>query len=210
MRQEIYTNMWKKYFNTFVLSVLAGFMISFGGIVYLMCTNKIVGSLLFSFGLLTIVCQEFALYTGRIGYFKTYGFWSILTTIIGNFIGTYIIGTLIQLTRLPLMDTIKPIVETKLIDDPCSFFLLSIGCGAMMYLAVDNFKKSKAWFFVILPIMIFILSGFEHSIANMFYFSLANEWGMEAVIMTIIAIVGNGVGSWIVNKTNFLIQDNND
>ena len=33
----------KKYFNTFVLSVLAGFMISFGGIVYLLCTNKIVG-----------------------------------------------------------------------------------------------------------------------------------------------------------------------
>jgi formate/nitrite transporter FocA (FNT family) len=58
--------------------------------------------------------------------------------------------------------------------------------------------------------MIFILSGFEHSIANMFYFSLANEWGTLAIIQTIIAIVGNGVGSWIINKTNFLIQDNND
>ena len=44
----------------------------------------------------------------------------------------------------------------------------------------------------------------------MFYFSLANEWGTLAIIQTIIAIVGNGVGSWIINKTNFLIQDYND
>lgn len=198
--------MTKKYFNTFALSVLAGVMISFGGIIYLMCANKVVGSFLFSFGLLTIVCQELALYTGRIGYFKTYGIWSILTTIVGNFIGTYAVGKLAQLTRLPLAEAVHPIVETKLIDDPCSFFLLSIGCGAMMFLAVDNFKKSKSWFFVILPIMIFILSGFEHSIANMFYFSLANEWGELALIQTAIAIIGNGIGSWVINKNNFIFK----
>lgn len=198
--------MMKKIYNNFILSVLGGMMISFGGIIYLMCANKIVGSFLFSFGLLTIVCQELALYTGRIGYFKDYGFLSILTTIVGNFVGTYIIGKFIQLTRLPLAEAVHPIVETKLIDDTCSFFLLSIGCGAMMFLAVDNFKKSKSWFFVILPIMIFILSGFEHSIANMFYFSLANEWGTLALIQTVIAIVGNAIGSWIINKNNFILK----
>lgn len=199
--------MWKNHFNTFILAVLAGVMISFGGIIYLMCANKVIGSFLFSFGLLTIVCQGFALYTGRIGYLRTYGIMSIVITILGNLCGTYFIGKVIQLTRLPIVETIETIVNTKLTDTPLSFFILSIGCGAMMYLAVDNYKNSKAWFFVILPIMIFILSGFEHSIANMFYYTLANEWGKEAIIMTIIAIIGNGIGSWLINKTNFILKE---
>lgn len=43
--------------TTFIKSVYAGFMIGVGGCVYLSVDNKIVSSLLFSFGLLTIVVQ---------------------------------------------------------------------------------------------------------------------------------------------------------
>ena len=85
--------------------------------------------------------------------------------------------------------------------------MLAVGCGAMMYLAVDNYRKSKSWLFVIMPIVIFILSGFEHSIANMFYLSLADAWGWEAIRITIIAILGNALGSWMVNATNFLLKE---
>ena len=74
-------------------------MIGFGGIIYLMCANKMVGALLFSFGLLTIVCQGFALYTGRIGYFRQYGLTSILTTIAGNFVGTWLAAKAFALPR---------------------------------------------------------------------------------------------------------------
>ena len=49
-------------------SVYAGFMIGIGGIVYLSVENKLAGSLLFSFGLLTIVTQGFYLYTGKVGF----------------------------------------------------------------------------------------------------------------------------------------------
>ena len=73
----------KELINTFSLATLAGIMIGFGGVIYLMCANKMVGALLFSFGLLAIVCQGFALYTGRIGYFRQYGLASILVTIAG-------------------------------------------------------------------------------------------------------------------------------
>ena len=54
--------------TTFIKSVYAGFMIGVGGCVYLSVDNKIAGSLLFSFGLLTIVVQGFSLYTGKIGF----------------------------------------------------------------------------------------------------------------------------------------------
>ena len=193
--------------NTLILSILAGLMIGFGGTIYLSCDNKIIGSFLFSFGLATIICQGFSLYTGRVGYYPTFNIKNLLITIIGNFLGTYVIAKGIGLTRLDLTHKIQSLVEVKLIDSPLSFFILSIGCGAMMFLAVDNYKQSKAWFFVIMPIMIFILSGFEHSIANMFYFSLANVWSLNTIILTIIAILGNAIGAFLVNKTNMLISN---
>ncbi len=193
----------RQSYNTFVLSIMSGLMIGFGGIVFLMCTNRIVGATLFSFGLLTIICQGFALYTGRIGYFRTYGALSLLITIAGNFVGTFIMAKAFQLTRHTV--DIVSVVTPKLQDSSLSVFLLSIGCGAMMYLAVDSYRKSKSWLFVILPIIIFILSGLEHSIANMFYISLADAWGWDALRITLIALVGNGVGSWIINASNFTL-----
>ena len=195
----------RQSYNTFVLSIMSGLMIGFGGIVFLMCTNRIVGATLFSFGLLTIICQGFALYTGRIGYFRTYGALSLLITIAGNFVGTFIMAKAFQLTRHTV--DIASVVTPKLQDSSLSVFLLSIGCGAMMYLAVDSYRKSKSWLFVILPIIIFILSGLEHSIANMFYISLADAWGWDAVRITLIALVGNGVGSWIINASNFTLTE---
>lgn len=197
----------KKLYNTFALAVMSGIMIGFGGVVFLMCENRVVGSLLFSFGLLTIVCQGFALYTGRVGYFRQYGWAQMAATLAGNFVGTFIMAKLFALTRLPIGEAVQGIVATKLADSTLSLFVLAVGCGAMMYLAVDNYRKSKSWLFVIMPIVIFILSGFEHSIANMFYLSLAGAWGWEAIRITIIAILGNALGSWMVNATNFLLKE---
>lgn len=45
-----------------IKAVYAGFMIGLGGIVYLSVENKIAGSVLFSFGLLTIVAQGFSVH----------------------------------------------------------------------------------------------------------------------------------------------------
>ena len=188
----------KELYNTFVLAVLAGLMIGFGGVIYLMCPNRMVGALLFSFGLLTIICQGFALYTGRVGYFREYGLASILTTIVGNFVGT---GHTVD---------IEAVGAPKLADSSLSIFLLSIGCGVMMYLAVDSYRKSKSWLFVVMPIVVFILSGLEHSIANMFYLTLAGAWGVEALRITLIALVGNAVGSWLINSANFVIKQCSD
>lgn len=200
----------KNLINTLILAILAGILIGFGGTIYLSCESKVIGSFLFSFGLATIICQGFALYTGRVGYYPKFDFTNLCLTIIGNFLGTYLIAKSILLTRLDLSTKAQTLISVKLHDTPLSFLILSIGCGAMMFLAVDNFKQSKAWFFVIMPIMIFILSGFEHSIANMFYFSLANEWTWLTICLTIIALIGNAIGAFLVNKTKLLIQENND
>jgi hypothetical protein len=43
----------------------------------------------------------------------------------------------------------------------------------------------------------------------MFYLSLAGEWGVDALRITAIALVGNGIGSWMINASNFTLKQNN-
>lgn len=177
-------------------SILAGILIGMGGVVFLSCEDRVIGSVLFSFGLLTIVCRELSLYTGKIGYIRKLGFRDIVITLMGNFIGTFFVGAVVRMTRSQI--TSSKLVETKLHDSPLSIFFLSVFCGALMYLAVDNYKKSRSWFFVILPVVIFILSGFEHCVANMFFFTLADVWqSWQAVMYVSLMIAGNAIGSWI-------------
>jgi hypothetical protein len=41
----------------------------------------------------------------------------------------------------------------------------------------------------------------------MFYLTLADAWGLEALRLTIIGILGNAVGSWMVNAANFTLKE---
>ena len=57
-----------EHVKTFLDAFLAGIVIGIGGVVYLGVENRIAGSLLFTVGLYAIVLNQFALYTGKIGY----------------------------------------------------------------------------------------------------------------------------------------------
>ena len=74
----------------------------------------------------------------------------------------------------------------------------------MMTLAVDGYRHTLGshLILVIMPIMIFILSGFEHSIANMFYYNLTSIWSWKVVGYIFINIVGNAVGALIIQYFN--------
>lgn len=178
----------------FIKSIYAGIMIGIGGIVYLSAENRVTGSLLFSFGLLTIVTQGFCLYTGKIGFVKDLKeLLHMPIIIIGNFIGTYLAAFLIKAAHLNIDSS--ELVNRKLNNDVLPVFILSVFCGVMMYLAIDNYNKSKNILFIIAPVMIFILSGFEHSIANMFYFNLAGTYSLKSFCYLIVMLTGNGIGA---------------
>lgn len=187
---------WGRIFSR---SVLAGIMIGLAGVVNLSVDNKFVGALLFSFGLITILAQSLNLYTGKIGTINLSCEWFMLPVIIfGNFIGTNIIAWGMSLTRFgeTLNQSAYVIVQNKLADNWFSILLLSIGCGIMMYLAVKGWtENTSTWLIVILPVMIFILSGFEHSIANMFYFAMANEYSIKAFLYVGLMLIGNAIGT---------------
>lgn len=83
-------------------------------------------------------------------------------------------------------------------------------CGILMYLAIDNYNKNRNIIFIIMPVMVFILSGFEHSIANMFYYFSSDYRNIESAIYLLTNIFGNGVGAIIFNyfKERLLINGN--
>lgn len=186
-----------------VKSFIAGIMIAIGGTVFLSVDNKIIGAGLFSIGLFMIVTNQLNLYTGKIGYVLEnnlkYGL-EVVVTLIGNFLGTFFSSFLLKYTRIyPMIsDKAKSICKIKLSDTALSIFILAFFCGILMYLAVNGFKTKKdnigKYGSVFLCVMVFILCGFEHSIANMYYFSIANILGKKTFISLIIMILGNSVG----------------
>ena len=131
---------YKNIGKAFLKSLYAGFAIGIGGIVYLSVENKVIGSFLFSFGLLTIVIQGFNLYTGKIGFVKK---WKelpgMICIILGNFIGTFLAAWMANAAHMNINSL--DLVEKKL-DKPILYiFILSLLCGVMMFLAIDTCKK---------------------------------------------------------------------
>jgi len=191
----------------FISACIAGFMIGMGGTVYLTQSNPVVGSCLFAVGLLTIVVFQLHLYTGKVGYLplqKPAYLLELLITWCGNWVGTFIIANIVRVTRIypSFAERAADIVSVKLADSPLSLFLLAILCGLLMFIAVDTFKNQSGSTIrlvaVFVPVMVFILSGFEHVVADMYYFSLVGAWSGHCLFMTIIMTLGNSVGGMII------------
>jgi len=215
----------KQHIKAVLLGVLAGFMISLGGLVNIVCIAnelKILGNMLFSLGLLTICALGFYLFTGKIGFVldnkKDY-LWLLLEAYIGNIIGTVGTGYLLRLTALKsnekIMNAANTIGMTKLLGFDASYgqtwysiLLLSFFCGLLVYLAVYIFTKTELHAAIkvtslILLIGAFVICGFEHCIADMFYLAFSNTFSRyfgEGICCILIATIGNSISAILLNS----------
>lgn len=182
--------------------IAAGFMIGIGAAVFLSCENKIVGAVLFAVAL-TVICQlDMMLFTGKIGYIvNAHTKNDILATVfclLGNAIGTLISGLAIGYCRPALPEVAVTMTNNKL-SQPLSMVLVSaIFCGILMYSAVAIFKEKGSMAGIIYCVPVFILSGFEHSIADMAYFWVATNGGLQAVLFILVVILGNSIGGCLI------------
>jgi len=147
-----------------------------------------------------IVTSGLNLFTGKVGYILENPPSYFLTLAIiwaGNFTGTAFIALLLRMTRLGIDSS--ALCAVKAADHPMSIFILSIFCGSLMYLAVNGYKTVTdpvgKYAVVFLGVMAFILCGFEHCVANMFYFTLAGAWDLKSLLYLIVMTVGNGAGA---------------
>ncbi len=59
---------------------------------------------------------------------------------------------------------------------------------------------------MILCVPMFLYLGFEHSVANMFYFSVSGMWSVDAVISIIVASLGNAVGAVMLSGMDLIFK----
>lgn len=204
----------KKSLNTFVLAILAGFCIGLGGNVFLalMSTNKLLGAVLFTVGLFTICTNGFNLFTGKACYIFDNPPSYLITLIIiwlGNLVGTGAMALIVRGTRLSdtYIEAAKNLVATKNADSLFSLFLLAIVCNTLIYIAVDGYKNNPhevgKYLALVFGVVVFILAGTEHSIADMYYYAVAGDLLNtatlgNALLRILVISLGNIVGGLIL------------
>ena len=194
-----------KSLGTFLNAVLAGIAIAIGGVVFLSCESKLAGASLFAVGLLAVCTLGLNLYTGKICYAldnKPSYLLECLVVWLGNLVGTAATGLLIRCTRLTsVVEKGMALCDVKLGDNLLSIFILAIFCNMLIYLAVENYKKNPheigKYMAIYFGVVVFIIAGFEHCVANMFYFAVGGAWTLKALLYLVVMTVGNAVGGLV-------------
>ena len=186
--------------------VLAGCLVSIGGTVLLSCDNRYLGALLFCIALLAICWFGFNLYTGKVGFLALDHSGKSLRTayigLLGNFLGTLAMGFLIALALPALREAALAACEKRLTQLPLQTFLRGCFCGVLMYIAVWTFREKKTVVGILFCIPVFVLSGFEHSIADMFYFAVSGIVSLKAFVFLWLVIIGNALGAMLLPGLN--------
>ena len=189
-------------------SFSAGLLISLGGTVYLAIENKIVAAFLFSIALFSICYFKCYLFTGKVGYIS--GIKNIpnyMAIWLGNFIGCSVGAIAIRIAKPDIVDKANRLMQIKINQSYAQALILGFLCGVLMYIAVEQFCVRESGFekvfsiFICIPV--FILSGFEHCIADIFYSAVAikhiNEIFIYLIYIMIITL-GNTIGAISARK----------
>ena len=175
--------------------MLAGIMIALGGVVNLTVGGPL-GAVLFSIGLITILVFGFDLFTGKAGLLATGEITPVkLAHIWGyNFMGAAIMALIIAIAKPELGEAAKAIVEIRNANGELINMFLGILCGILMYVAVMGYKKTGNFLLAVFPVAVFILCGYNHCVADMFYISLGAT-KVTDLMSLIPTTIGNVIGA---------------
>lgn len=181
---------------------LSGLCIALGGSVYLACESRYVGALLFSVALLSICSFGFSLYTGRIGLIvenhSAAAIRALLLGLLGNLVGCLLFGALIRFGVPSLYEAAQGLCAGKLAQSAPGALIRAFFCGVLMYIAVWTYKSKNTPLGIFVCIPAFILSGFEHSIANVFYFAAGGCVSVQCLVYILLIVAGNTLGGVMI------------
>lgn len=195
-----------KQAKTFISGVLAGISIAIGGTVFLSLDNKVLGALFFTVGLFAVCTFGFNLYTGKVCYVFDQD-WRYALNLpliwLGNLAGTFLTAEAERLTRIgpALAEKAQELCRMKLSYGFVSIFFLSVFCNVLIWLAVEGYKNNPhpagKYLSLFFGVTVFILCGFEHCVANMYYYSMAGMWSWDTLAGILAMTLGNSVGGVI-------------
>ena len=204
----------KKYGSVFLYAVLAGFCIGLGGTVFLRVKDafsggNVVGALLFTVGLFTICTRGYNLFTGKACYLfdnKPDYLMTLLLIWLGNLAGCLILAGVERCTGLCGADsginvTARSMVESKMAAGLGSLFLLGVLCNILIYIAVNGYASNPhelgKYLSLFFGVMVFILCGTEHSVADMYYWSVSGvlfDAPGQSLLRLLVITLGNVAG----------------
>lgn len=177
-------------------SMLAGMLIGLGGYANFIVGN-VVGAVLFSVGLLSVIRFQLPLYTGMVSNKGNYDdIINMFQTLFWNFVGADLLAAYIKIFSCST-ENFSVIAQTKL-DEPIFMVLFdAIICGICVSIAV----KYKHEIVTILAVSLFILCGGEHCVADVFYCGLLSNVDFMDLLHILgfisIVILGNTIGGWM-------------
>lgn len=206
----------KAQFASFCLmSFCSGVMIGVGGTSFLLSCSlyatwgKLIGSVMFSLGILAIVMFEMKLFTGLISDMPEMGaknWWRLPVCFIWNMIGVLFTAVLVRYSTLAdkVVPQAKEIMPAKLnanlwyikalSSSILCGFLITLSIGAVNYAPRKGLSTTVG---VMFPIIVFAFCGFDHSVANTLYFFFLGFSG-KAVVYLLICVLGNILGGVIL------------
>lgn len=181
-------------------------MISIGCIVYLNI-GGVIGAFLFSVGLLAVLTLNYELFTGKAGLYATGDIKPnrLAEIWLGNLFGAIMSGAVIIGTPIGMKvsEEAMKIVETRIGNGFMVNLIYGIFCGILMFVAVKGFNDGgRLPILAIMPVMVFIMCGFNHCVADMFY-TVMGCCNLSEVFPLIPTTVGNFIGC---NLAPYLIE----
>ena len=178
-------------------SIAAAVLIGLGNYALLKLGNPI-GPVIFALGLLGVCYMGLNLFTGKCGFlFKDkIKVVDLLVILVVNLIAGYLLGLAFSVADKEVME--NAIVKVATWNISWAFFIKSILCGIIMYIAVFMYKKGTP-LGIIYGIPLFIFCGFQHCIANVITLGVARTFSLSLII----CILGNFLGSlftWYISK----------
>ena len=179
----------KEYVELINKSVAAALLIALGNFALLKLGNPI-GPVIFALGLLGVCYMGLNLFTGKCGFFFQDKIkpLHLLIILVVNLIAGYLIGLVFSITDADVMSNAVAKVATWEVS--VSFFIKSLLCGIIMYIAVFMYKKGTS-LGIIYGIPLFIFCGFQHCIANIITLGIARTFDVSIIL----CILGNFIGS---------------
>lgn len=156
-------------------SVFAGIAIGVAGFGFLASGlqsetyGSAIGAVLFSFGLLTVVGYRLKLYTGTAGFIRKEETGELFLILLGNITGCLLVSLLARVSPFEIQQAAQGILELRLRTGALRCGLLAIGCGFIMTTAVQ-FARQKQFLPLLFGVPLFIMCGFPHCVADVFYF----------------------------------------
>lgn len=173
--------------------LLAGVLIGIAGTVYLN-VGGVVGAAMFAFGLMSVVCWKLDLFTGKSGFWNGRMIWRLIPVLLLNIAGVAMVALT---TMKPEMTDMAVGITAKRFATPVwKLFLLSACCGFIMTTAV-KFGREGNWWPLLFGVPTFILCGFPHCVADIFYWTVAMVQGesLWAILpVYLVTVAGNYAG----------------